>query len=130
MRFRELANLLDKGQRLPEITKPESPLDAVSFRRQSPVRRLWLKELGFFASERRYSPATGSAGLADKSFGHVACSSNQPSRAPRPANCQSDIVSSRAKPLDGPVITAAAAPGWISWPIPDPAPNQRGRGPH
>src|SRR4029077_10646312 len=41
--FRELANLLDKGQRLPEITKPEAPLDAVSFLRQSPVRRLWLK---------------------------------------------------------------------------------------
>ena len=29
--FRELANLLDKGQRLPEITKPEAPVDAVSF---------------------------------------------------------------------------------------------------
>jgi hypothetical protein len=63
--FREFANLLDKGQRLPEITKPEAPVDAVSFLRQSPVRRLWSKELGFFASQRRYSPATGSAGLAD-----------------------------------------------------------------
>jgi hypothetical protein len=29
--FRELANLLDKGQRLPEIAKLEAPLDAVSF---------------------------------------------------------------------------------------------------
>src|SRR5271165_7135000 len=91
--FRELADLLNKGQRLPEIAKPEAPLDAMSFVHQLPVRRLWLKELGLVASERRYSPATGSAGLADKSFGHVACSSNQPSRAPRPANCQSDIVS-------------------------------------
>src|SRR5271157_5887373 len=32
-------------------------------------------------------------------------------------------------PMDGPVITAAAAPGWIGWPISGPAPNQRGRGP-
>jgi hypothetical protein len=32
--FRELANLLDKGQRLPEITKPEAPVDAASFLRE------------------------------------------------------------------------------------------------
>ena len=29
--FRELTNLLNKGQRLPEIVKPEAPLDAVDF---------------------------------------------------------------------------------------------------
>jgi hypothetical protein len=29
--FREFTNLLDKGKRLPEIAKPETPLDAVSF---------------------------------------------------------------------------------------------------
>ena len=29
--FREFTNLLDKGKRLPEIAKPEAPLDAVSF---------------------------------------------------------------------------------------------------
>ena len=29
--FREFTNLLNKGKRLPEITKPEAPLDAVSF---------------------------------------------------------------------------------------------------
>jgi hypothetical protein len=122
--FRELANLLDKGQSLPEIAKLEAPLDAVSFFHQLPVRRLWLKELGLFASERRYPTATGSAGLADKSFGHVTCSSNQPSRAPRPANCQI-LRAHRAKLLDGPMITAAAAPGWIGWPISGPAPVTR-----
>jgi hypothetical protein len=29
--FREFTNFLDKGERLPKITKPEAPLDAVSF---------------------------------------------------------------------------------------------------
>ena len=28
--FREFANLLNKGKRLPKIAKPEAPLDAVS----------------------------------------------------------------------------------------------------
>jgi hypothetical protein len=31
--FREFTNLLDEGKRLPEIAKPEAPLDAVSFLR-------------------------------------------------------------------------------------------------
>ena len=31
--FREFTNLLNKGKRLPEIAKPEAPLDAVSFLR-------------------------------------------------------------------------------------------------
>jgi hypothetical protein len=75
-----------EGVTVPEIAKPEAPLDAMSFVRQQPVRRLWLKELGLFASERRYSPATGCAGLADKSFSHFACSfrsaPNQRGRGP------------------------------------------------
>src|SRR5258708_8278864 len=37
--FREFTNLLDKGKRLPEIAKPEAPLDAVSFLRELPVWR-------------------------------------------------------------------------------------------
>src|SRR5579864_3465761 len=35
--FREFTNLLNKGKRLPEIAKPEAPLDVVSFLRQLPV---------------------------------------------------------------------------------------------
>ena len=35
--FREFPNLLNKGERLPEIAKSEAPLDAVSFLRQLPV---------------------------------------------------------------------------------------------
>lgn len=35
--FREFTNLLNKSKRLPEIAKPEAPLDAVSFLRQLPV---------------------------------------------------------------------------------------------
>src|SRR5437667_11229847 len=35
--FREFTNLLNKGKRLPEIAKPEAPLDAVSLLRQLPV---------------------------------------------------------------------------------------------
>ena len=29
--FRQFTNLLNKGKRLPEIAKPEAPLEAVSF---------------------------------------------------------------------------------------------------
>ena len=29
--FREFTNFLDKGERLPEIAKPEASLDALSF---------------------------------------------------------------------------------------------------
>ena len=35
--FREFTNLLNKGKCLPEIAKPEAPLDAVSFLQQLPV---------------------------------------------------------------------------------------------
>jgi hypothetical protein len=69
--FREFTNLLNKGKGLPEIAKPEGPLDAVSFLRQLPIRGLCMKELGLLARERRYSPTTGSTGFASKSFGHV-----------------------------------------------------------
>ena len=61
--FREFTNLLNKGKRLPEITKPEAPLDAMSFLRQLPVRGLCMKELSLLAREWRYSPATGSTGF-------------------------------------------------------------------
>ena len=54
--FREFTNLLNKGKRLPEIAKPEAPLDAVSFLQQLPVRGLRMKELSLLAREWRYSP--------------------------------------------------------------------------
>jgi hypothetical protein len=76
--FREFTNLLNKGKRLPEIAKPEAPLDAVSFLRQLPIGGLCVKELGLLAREWRYFPATGSTGFAGKSFGHVAFPSYQP----------------------------------------------------
>jgi hypothetical protein len=72
--FREFTNLLNKDKCLPEIAKPEAPLDAVSFLRQLPVGGLYVKELSLLAREWRYSPATGSTGFAGKSFGHVASS--------------------------------------------------------
>ena len=56
--FREFTNLLNKTKRLPEIAKPEAPLDAVSVLRQLPVRGLCMKELSLLARERRNSPAT------------------------------------------------------------------------
>src|SRR3981189_1617390 len=84
--FREFTNLLNKGKRLPEIAKPEAPLDAVSFLRQLPVWGLCMKELSLLAREWRYSPATGSTGFASKTFGHLACPSCQPSPALRLAN--------------------------------------------
>src|SRR6202022_3845882 len=73
-----------------------------------------MKELSLLAREWRYSPATGSTGFASKSFGHVACPSCQPAPALRLANCESDVAIS-ANQIEGTVITAAAAPGWISW---------------
>ena len=54
--FRKFTNLLNKDKRLPEIAKPEAPLDAVSFLRQLPVRGLCVKELSLLAREWRYSP--------------------------------------------------------------------------
>src|ERR1700730_13017155 len=84
--FREFTNLLNKGKRLPEIAKPEAPLDAVSFLRQLPVRGLCMKELSLLAREWSCAPATGSTGFASKSFGHVACPSCQPSPALKLAN--------------------------------------------
>jgi hypothetical protein len=71
--FREFTNLLNKSKRLPEIAKPEAPLDAVSFLRQLPVWGLCMKELSLLAREWRYSPATWGTGFASKSLGHVAC---------------------------------------------------------
>src|SRR5882724_11323557 len=113
--FRGFTNLLNKGKRLAEIAKPKAPLDAVSFLRQLPVRGLCVKELSLLAREWRCSSATGSTGFASKSFGHVACPSCQPSSAPRLANCESDVAISANQAIERTVITAAAAPGWISW---------------
>src|ERR1700680_2733264 len=55
--FRKFTNFLNKGKRLPEIVKPEAPLDAVRFFRQLPVRCLCMKELSLLAREWRYSAA-------------------------------------------------------------------------
>src|SRR6267143_2612991 len=87
----------------------------LSFLRQLPVWGLCVKELSLLAREWRYSPATGSTGFASKSFGHVACPSCQPSPALRLANRESDVAISANQEDQGTVITAAAAPGWISW---------------
>ena len=108
---RELIRGYLEGKRLAEIAKPEAPPDAVSFLRQLPVWGLRVKELSLLAREWRYSPATESTGFASKSFGHVACPSCQPSPALKLANCESDVAVSANRT----VITAAAAPGWISW---------------
>jgi hypothetical protein len=113
--FREFTNLLNKGKRLPEIAKPEAPLDAVSFLRQLPVWGLCMKDLSLLGREWRYSSATGSTGFASKCFGHVDCSSCQPSPTLWLANSESDVAISASQAIEGTVITAAAAPGWISW---------------
>ena len=69
--FRKFTNFLDKGKRLPEIAKPEAPLDAERFLRELPVWGLCMKERGLLAREGRNSPATGSTGFAYKRFGHI-----------------------------------------------------------
>ena len=66
----EFTNLPNKGKRLAEIAKPEAPLDAVSFVRQLPVWGLCVKELSLLARKCRYSPATGSTGLASSCRPH------------------------------------------------------------
>jgi hypothetical protein len=87
----------------------------VSFLRQLPVRGLCMKELSLLARKWRYSAATGSAGLASKSFDHVACPSCQPSPALYVGKTECDVAISASQVLEGPMISAAAAPGWISW---------------
>ena len=57
--FREFTNLLNKGKRLAEIAKPKAPLDAVSFLRQLPVRRLFVKELSLLARDGGIPPRQG-----------------------------------------------------------------------
>ena len=119
--FRKLTNLLNKGKCLPEIAKPEPPLDAVSFLRQLPVWGLCMKELSLLAREWRNSPTTGSTGFASKSFGHVVCSACQLLPALRPANCESDFAISASQAIEQLVITAAAAPVGSVEPISGPA---------
>src|SRR5437763_5631178 len=99
--FREFTNLLDKGKRLPEIAKPEAPLDAVSFLWQLPVWGLRMKELSLLAREWWNSAATGRTGFANKGFGHVACLSCQPSAALTRANCESDVAISASQAIEG-----------------------------
>ena len=89
--FREFTNLLNKGKRLPKIAKPEASLNAVSFVRHLPVWNLCVKELSLLARERRYSPATGSAGFVGKSFGNGASPCLNRSPALRLANCEVDL---------------------------------------
>ena len=101
--FREFTNLLDKGKRLPEVAKPEAPLDAVSFLLQLPVWGLCMKKLSLLAREWRYSPATGSTGFGSKRFGHVACPWCQPSPALRLANCESDVAICASQAIKGPL---------------------------
>src|ERR1700693_4289540 len=48
--FREFTDLLNKGKRLPEVAKPEAPLDAVSSLCKLPLRGLCVKELSLLAS--------------------------------------------------------------------------------
>jgi hypothetical protein len=72
-------------------------------------------ELNLLARKWRCSAATGSAGLASKSFDHVACPSCQSSPALYAGKTECDVAISASQVLEGPMITAAAAPGWISW---------------
>ena len=46
--FRELANLLDKGRALSEITKPEAPLDAVGVPPPVASPASVVERVGFF----------------------------------------------------------------------------------
>jgi hypothetical protein len=41
----------------------------------------------------------------------------------RLANCESDVAISASQGIEGPVIPAAAGPGWISWADPAPGTN-------
>jgi hypothetical protein len=59
------------SEQLPEIAKPEAPLDAASFLRQLPVWGLCMKERRLLARKWRDPPATGSTGFAYKRFGHI-----------------------------------------------------------
>jgi hypothetical protein len=49
--FRQFANFVNKGKCLPEIAKPEAPLDAVSFLQRLSFWGLRMKELSLLARE-------------------------------------------------------------------------------
>ena len=109
--FRKFTNFLDKGKRLPEIAKPEAPLDAERFLRELPVWGLCMKERSLLARKWSNSPATGSTGFAYKRFGHIACLLSQPSPALTLANRERHVAISVSSAIEGTAITAAAAPG-------------------
>ena len=90
--FREFTNLLNKSKCLPEIAKPEAPLDAVSFLQQLPVWGLSMKELSLLTRAWRNSPRPGVQVLpARVSVMLLALLVNR-GPALRLANCESDIA--------------------------------------
>jgi hypothetical protein len=69
--FGELTDLLNKGERVPEIAASKAPLDAVGIVTQLPIWSLCLKALGFITRERRDAAATRRTCFLGKSIGHV-----------------------------------------------------------
>ncbi|SIT56894.1 conserved hypothetical protein [Mesorhizobium prunaredense] len=69
--FGELTDLLNKGERVPEIAASKAPLDAVGIVTQLPIRSLSLEALGFITRERRDAAATRRTCFLGKSVGHV-----------------------------------------------------------
>ena len=69
--FGELTDLLNKGERVPEIAASKAPLDAVGIVTQLPIGSLCLEALGFITRERRDAAATRRTCFLGKSVGHV-----------------------------------------------------------
>jgi hypothetical protein len=103
--FREFTNFLDEGERLPEIAKPEAPLNVASLFWQLPIRGLCMKALNLLARKRGNSSATGSTGFVYKLCGHIAFLSWPPSPAVTLAN---RAAMSAAKPTRRLTVTAAS----------------------
>src|ERR1700732_2359702 len=57
--FRKFTNFLDKGKRLPEIAKPEAPLDAERFLRELPVWGLCMKSAACSRVRGGFPPRQG-----------------------------------------------------------------------
>ena len=97
-----------------EITKPEAPLDAVSFLRQLPVWGGCMKELSLLAREVEVFPRDRECRFCKQELRSCYLPLVSTVARTKAGKLESDVAISASQAIEGTVITAAAAPGWIS----------------
>jgi hypothetical protein len=69
-RLRKLANLLNEGERLPEVPEAEGLFDPVRIIHERPFRSLWEEVFGFRSCQRRNAAAARGASFLDERLRH------------------------------------------------------------